>query len=331
VVKEKNYVRANTTAQNNKRPSLREVKLIIRSVFAVIFFILGFNLSKSTFFMELPFFGVHTLLEVLISVAAAFIGFFVLPLLLVKAKYWIENLINKTVSDIVSNFWEQQSKKINEARKEKQKRKSEEQAEKVKINLLNSLVLDTSVLVDGRILEMVKTGFMDKVLIVPQNVIEELQLISDSKDKVKRQRGRRGLDVVKDLKKVAEVLIPEIKTKGKGVDGDLVEYCKTHKIPLMTLDFNLNKVAGVTGIKVLNINDLVNILKTVMLPGEDIKIKIIQQGKEKEQGIGYLSDGTMIVVEKAKEMVGQEVEARVHKVIQSSAGRIIFCNLSSQE
>jgi uncharacterized protein YacL len=164
-------------------------------------------------------------------------------------------------------------------------------------------------------------------LIVSQNVIHELQVIADSKDHVKRQRGRRGLDIAREVKKLAKVLMPEIRTKDKEVDKQLVYFCKEHKLKLMTLDFNLNKVASVAGIKVLNINDLVNALKTVLLPGEAMKVKIIQEGKEKQQGIGYLPDGTMVVVEEAKTRVGEEIDAKVIKTIQSSAGRIIFCDL----
>lgn len=326
MAKRKTYVRNNTHAPT-KKPSLSEVKFVLRAIFAVLFFVLGFNLSRSAFFMQRPFFGVHTLIEVLISTAAAFIGFYFLPLFFVHSRHWAEDLIYKTVSDIVTNFWEQQSQKLQEARRAKREQKAQIEAEKVKNNLQASVVIDTSVLVDGRILDIVRTGFLDKTLIIPQNVIEELQLISDSKDKLKRQRGRRGLDIVHELKKVTQIAMPELKTKGKGVDADLVDYAKITKLPLMTLDFNLNKVASVAGVKVLNINDLVNCLKTVMLPGEEIKLKIIQEGKEKEQGIGYLADGTMIVVDSAKELVGQEVSAKVHKVIQSSAGRIIFCVL----
>lgn len=330
VVNAKSYAKNTKAAQKLNKPSSKEVGLAVRIAFTVTFFILGFNLSRSAFFMELPFFGYHTLLEILISSLAAVFGFYVFPFLLVQAWYSIQILIENTVSDIVSSFWEQQSKRLQEARREKEKRKAEEEALKVKHNYENAVVLDTSVLIDGRILDITKTGFLDKVLIVPQYVITELQTVADSKDKVKRQRGRRGLDIVRDLKRLTEVIIPEVKSKGKSVDQDLVNYAKTYKVKLMTMDFNLNKVATVAGVKVLNINDLLNALKTVMLPGEDIKIKIIQEGKEKEQGIGYLPDGTMIVVEKAKFLVGQEVSARVSKVIQSSAGRMIFCNLSPE-
>lgn len=310
-------------------PQLREFNIIARVAFAVIFFILGFNLSRTAFFTELPFWGYHTVWETLISAAAALIGFYIFPLFIISARYWVEATINKVVHDIVVDFWEQQSKKIQEARREKQKKKNEEEQNKRRSELDNSVLLDTSVLVDGRVLDIVKTGFVDNRLIVLQAVLDELQTIADSKDKLKRQRGRRGLDIAKELKKHTKVIIPEVKVNGKGVDAKLVSFAKEHKIKLMTMDFNLNKVAQVAGVKTLNLNDLINGLKTIMLPGEPIRIKIQQEGKEKEQGVGYLPDGTMIVVEGAKHLVGYEVEAIVSKIIQSSAGRIIFSKLNS--
>lgn len=234
------------------------------------------------------------------------------------------------VNEIVANFWDQQSRKIQEARREKQKKKVEEEDSKRKSDWEHAIVLDTSVLVDGRVIDIVKTGFLDHRLIIIQAVLDELQAIADSKDKLKRQRGRRGLDIAKELKKHSKVIIPDIGANGKGVDAKLVSFAKEHKLKLMTMDFNLNKVAQVSGVKTLNLNDLINGLKTVMLPGESIRIKIVQQGKEKEQGIGYLPDGTMIIVEGAKERVGEEIDAIVSKIIQSSAGRIIFSKTVEQ-
>ena len=227
----------------------------------------------------------------------------------------------------MTNFWEQQSRKIQEARREKQKKKVEEEDSKRKSDWEHAVVLDTSVLVDGRVIDVVKTGFLDHRLIVIQAVLDELQTIADSKDKLKRQRGRHGLDVARELKKHSKVVIPDISANGKGVDAKLVSFAKEHRLKLMTMDFNLNKVAQVAGVKTLNLNDLINGLKTIMLPGEVIKIKVVQQGKEKEQGIGYLPDGTMIIIEGAKDRVGDEVDATVSKIIQSSAGRIIFSKL----
>ena len=281
--------------------------------------------------MELPVFGYHTVWEFLISAAAGFIGFYVFPLFLISAQYWIEATIKKVVNEIVTNFWEQQSRKIQEARREKQRKKTEEEELKRKTEWDHAVVLDTSVLVDGRIIDIVKTGFLDYRLIIIQAVLDELQTIADSKDRLKRQRGRRGLDIARELKKHSKVIIPDVGANGKGVDAKLVSFAKEHKLKLMTMDFNLNKVAQVSGVKTLNLNDLIKGLKTIMLPGESIRIKIVQQGKEKEQGIGYLPDGTMIIVEGAKERVGDEIEAVVSKIIQSSAGRIIFSKTVEQQ
>lgn len=278
--------------------------------------------------MELPFFGYHTFLEVLISAVAALIGFYVFPLFLISAKYWTEATIRKVVSEIVANFWDQQSRKIQEARREKQRKKVDEETARRREELEHAIVLDTSVLIDGRILDVVKTGFLDNRFVILQEVLDELQTIADNKDKLKRQRGRRGLDIAKDLKRHGRVVIPELRSNGRGVDAKLVSFAKQHKLRLMTMDFNLNKVAQVAGVRTLNLNDLINSLKTIMLPGESIRIKILQEGKEKEQGVGYLPDGTMIVVEGAKGHVGREIEAVVSKIIQSSAGKIIFSKMS---
>ncbi|GIW69802.1 MAG: hypothetical protein KatS3mg101_0549 [Patescibacteria group bacterium] len=278
--------------------------------------------------MELPFFGYHNFLEVLVSAVSALVGFYVFPLFLISAKYWTEATIRKVVNEIVTNFWEQQSRRIQDARREKQRRKIEEDSAKRRAELEHAIVLDTSVLVDGRIMDIVKTGFLDNRFVILQEVLDELQTIADSKDKIKRQRGRRGLDIAKDLKRHGRVIVPEMKSNGRGVDAKLVSFAKQHRLRLMTMDFNLNKVAQVAGVRTLNLNDLINSLKTVMLPGEAIRVMVLQEGKEKEQGLGYLPDGTMIVVEGAKKHLGSEVEAVVSKVIQSSAGKIIFSKIS---
>jgi uncharacterized protein YacL len=306
-------------------PAKPVTNIVWRIISCVSFFILGFNLSMTAFFSELPWFGYHTILEVLLSSITGLFGYFIFPSLLSKLKNWLEALIRETVRSIVASFWEQQSKKIQEARREKQKKKAETETQILKKEFENAVLLDTSVLVDGRIIDLLKTGFLNGPFIIPQNVIHELQTIADSKDAIKRQRGRRGLDTARDVRKTVKVLMPEIRSKDKEVDRQLVVFAKENKLKLMTLDFNLNKVAAVSGIKVLNINDLVNALKTVLLPGEAMRIKIIQQGKEKQQGIGYLPDGIMVIVEDARTRVGEEIDVKVVKTIQSSAGRIIFC------
>ncbi|MBW6441955.1 PIN/TRAM domain-containing protein, partial [Patescibacteria group bacterium] len=311
-----------------KRPSLKETKIVARIIYAVIFFVLGFMIFRDIFFKELPFFGYHTVAEVLGGIGFAAFGFFIFPLILMYVKYWIEALVVAAVSKVVSDFWDLQSKRIQQARREKQRLKADEKSIREKQEMENAILLDTSILIDGRILDVVKAGFLDRPFVVTHNVMNELQKLADNKNKVKRSRGRMGLDVIKELKKKTNVIVPDIKTKDKDVDSTLVEYAKEKKIRLMTLDFNLNKVAKVSGISVLNINDLVNALKTVLLPGEKFKVKIVQEGKEKKQGIGYLTDGTMVIVEEGIEKVGEEVEAVVIKVIQSSAGKIIFSEVA---
>ncbi len=311
-----------------KKPSLKESKVVSRIIYSVVFFVLGFIVFRNLFFVELPFFGYHTAAEILGGVGFAAFGFFIFPLILMYVKYWIEALIVAAVSKIVSDFWEQQSKRIQQARREKQRLKADEQSIREKQELENAILLDTSVLIDGRVLDIVKSGFLDRPFVVTQNVMNELQVLADNKNKVKRSRGRMGLDVVKELKKRTNVIVPDMKTKDKDVDSTLIEYAKGKKIRLMTMDFNLNKVAKVSGITVLNINDLVNALKTVLLPGERFTVKIVQEGKEKKQGIGYLNDGTMVIVEDGIEKVGQDVEAVVIKVIQSSAGKIVFSEVA---
>jgi len=306
------------------KPSLKETNIIVRIVYALVFFGLGFNFSRVLFYKDFPFFGYHTFLEVLAGLIAAAFGFFVFAIIFMKIKYWLESVMSSVISRIVDDFWDQQSKRIQQARRDKQRLKADEKSIREKQELESAIILDTSVLIDGRVLDVVKAGFLDRTFVVAQNVLNELQNLSDSKNKVKRTRGRMGLDVVKELKKRTNVVVPEIKTKEKEVDTILVNYAKEKKLRLMTLDFNLNKVAKVSGISVLNLNDLVNALKTVLLPGEKFKVKIVQAGKEKKQGIGYLNDGTMVVVENGVEKVGEEVDAVVIKVIQSSAGKIIF-------
>jgi uncharacterized protein YacL len=309
-------------------PSPDQVNVLFRFTIAVLLAILSFNISSSDFFSEYPLFGIDYLGQALLAAVAVLLGYFTIPSLLLIAKGWVEQLIIKTVTDIVTNFWEQQSKRIQDARRDRQRQRSRAKADKLKQEIKDGILLDTSMLVDGRILDMVKIGFLDNVLIVPNKVVDELHALSDSKDNLKRQKGRRGLDVLKDLKKATKIVLPSLKGKKTEVDKALVRFAKNNKVRLMTLDYNLNKVAEVDGVKVLNLNELVNSLKTVLLPGEEIELKIVQEGKERKQGVGYLGDGTMVVVENAKDKIEKKVKAKVHKVIQSPAGRIIFCKLA---
>ncbi len=188
-------------------------------------------------------------------------------------------------------------------------------------------LLDTSAIIDGRIADMAETGFLDGPLLVPGFVLEELQLVADSTDGGKRQRGRRGLDVLQRMQQnpVLGIQILEEDVPGvRAVDLKLIELGKKHDAKIVTNDFNLNKVAQLHGVKVLNINDLANALKPVVLPGEKMNLYILKEGKEYNQGIGYLDDGTMVVVDNARKMIGKCIEVSVTSVLQTASGKMIF-------
>jgi uncharacterized protein YacL len=195
---------------------------------------------------------------------------------------------------------------------------------------LRPLVLDTSVIIDGRIADISQTKLFDAPLIVPRFVLNELQLIADSGDKMKRNRGRRGLDMLNRLQTspAVEVVIDDTPPPGldakADVDHKLVAFSKNCDGRLVTNDYNLNKVAQLRGVDVININDLANALKTVVLPGEQMHIRVMKHGEEAQQGIGYLDDGTMVVVEDARNKVGENIILTVTSALQTSAGRMVF-------
>lgn len=188
-------------------------------------------------------------------------------------------------------------------------------------------ILDTSVIIDGRIADICKTGFVEGTLVIPEFVLEELQHIADSSDLLKRNRGRRGLDILNKIQKEldVEVLIYEGDFEDiSEVDTKLVKLAKLLQGKVVTNDFNLNKVCELQGVPVLNINDLANAVKPVVLPGEEIWVQVIKDGKEHGQGVAYLDDGTMIVVEGGGDFIGRTIEVLVTSVLQTSAGRMIF-------
>lgn len=191
-------------------------------------------------------------------------------------------------------------------------------------------LLDTSVIIDGRILDIYKTRFLDSKIVIPRFVLKELQQIADSTDPIKRQRGRRGLDILHALQKevVQDITVNEEDfTEIAEVDAKLVKLAKLVEAKILTVDFNLNRIATFQGVRVLNINELANVLKPVVFPGEELHIKLIKEGKEYNQAIGYLDDGTMVVVEDARRMLGQDVKVAVTSVLQTQAGRMIFTKL----
>jgi len=188
-------------------------------------------------------------------------------------------------------------------------------------------LLDTSVIIDGRIADIVATGFLGPVLVIPQFVLHELQLVADSADGSKRNRGRRGLDILKKLQGQAglEVRIEERDYEAiREVDDKLIELAKATGAKIVTNDFNLNKVAQLHGVAVLNINELANALKPVVLPGETMKVFIQKEGKEPQQGVAYLDDGTMVVVDNARRQIAKTLDITVTSVLQTTAGKMIF-------
>jgi uncharacterized protein YacL len=189
------------------------------------------------------------------------------------------------------------------------------------------LLMDTSVIIDGRIADVARTGFLPGTLTVPRFVLNELQYIADSADAMRRNRGRRGLELLNRLQTEGDVaieFIDEDPSDAQQVDDKLISLALAKGAAIVTNDYNLNRVARLQGVKILNVNELANAVKAVFLPGEEIPIKIIQEGKEIGQGVGYLEDGTMVVVENGRRFINQEILVQVTKVLQTNAGRLIF-------
>lgn len=194
------------------------------------------------------------------------------------------------------------------------------------VALTKPLILDTSAIIDGRILDIAKTGFLNGLILLPRFVLTELQQVADSKDDLKRARGRRGFEMMENLKKLKglRVEIWDKQHSGQTVDEKLLNLAKSLHGKIVTTDFNLNKVASVVNVAVLNVNDLANALKTTTLPGESLEIKIVHVGKDPKQGVGYLPDGTMVVVANGADLIGQTVKAEVTKNLQIPQGKMIF-------
>jgi uncharacterized protein YacL len=188
-------------------------------------------------------------------------------------------------------------------------------------------ILDTSVIIDGRIADIAETGFLDGVIVLPQFVLRELQLVADSADSMKRNRGRRGLDILQRIQKMPELNVQILEDDFpniRDVDMKLIELAKAYDCKIVTNDFNLNKVAQLHGVEVLNINELANALKPIVLPGETMRVFILKEGKEYNQGVAYLDDGTMVVVDNAKRLISKTIDISVTSVLQTTAGKMIF-------
>ncbi len=203
----------------------------------------------------------------------------------------------------------------------------EDKGEKTGLQDTRRILVDTSAIIDGRIADIARTGFIPGRLLIPRFVLNELQYVSDSADNLRRQRGRRGIEVLADLQKdpVIPVTITDIDVEGvREVDDRLVVLARQLSCPILTNDYNLNRVAELQGVSVLNINELANAVKAILIPGETLEMKIIQEGKEYGQGVGYMEDGTMVVVENGQKFIGKTIKISVTKVLQTAAGRMIF-------
>ncbi|MGA2489578.1 MAG: PIN domain-containing protein [Anaerolineales bacterium] len=197
-----------------------------------------------------------------------------------------------------------------------------------------TILLDTSVIIDGRVADIAKTGFLSGTLLIPRFVLNELQYIADSPDGLRRARGRRGMEVLSELQKASSVLvrISDIDVDGvREVDDKLVILARQMKCPILTNDYNLNRIAELQGVFILNINELANAIKSVVLPGELMEVNVIQEGKEVNQGVGYMDDGTMVVVENGNKYLNQQIHVTVTKVLQTAAGRMIFARPEGKE
>ncbi|MBI2600332.1 TRAM domain-containing protein [Candidatus Daviesbacteria bacterium] len=194
------------------------------------------------------------------------------------------------------------------------------------IAITKPLIVDTSAIIDARILDIAKAGFVSGLVLIPQFVLTELQQVADSSDELKRMRGRKGFEVIEDLKKLKSLRVEiwDKEVAAKQVDDKLLKLAKSLSGKIITTDFNLNRLASISGVSVLNVNDLANAVKTIAIPGEKISIKIVHIGKDQNQGVGYLQDGTMVVVSDSADNIGKTVQVEVTKSLQIPAGRMVF-------
>lgn len=294
------------------------IKMVLRLILALIF------ATNTAIFSQLipPLTGVNPfVIRVLLTLLAAFVGFAVFP----DVARYLRVIIMTFFNFVVHRLSTEVSSQLLKFPRPSFPFHPTPQVGSVA--LTKPLILDTSSIIDGRILDIARTGFVAGLILIPGFVLTELQQVADSSDDLKRQRARRGFEVIEELKKLKSIKV-EIWDKdqsGKGVDEKLISLGKSLHAKIATSDFNLNKVASVSGVGVLNVNELANALKSIALPGEVLKIKIMHLGKEPSQGIGYLDDGTMVVVESGADLIGQTAEVKVTKALQIPAGRMIFC------
>lgn len=294
------------------------LRLILRLILAFTFATFAAIYSQ----LIPPIFGEKSfIIRVLLTLAAALLGYIVFPPIaksIIVITMRIFNFALHRVSSEISNSMVRFGRSSSPF--------THQTPQVGSVSLTKPLILDTSSIIDGRILDIAKVGFVSGLILVPKFVLVELQQVADSSDDLKRGRGRKGFETIEKLKEVKGIKV-EVWDKdqsGKAVDEKLMNLAKSLHGKIITTDFNLNKVASVSNIAVLNVNELSNAVKTISLPGEEIEVKIVHLGKDKTQGVGYLDDGTMVVVTEVAEKIGQKLAVEVTKNIQTPAGRMIF-------
>ena len=305
------------------------LQFVFHVLLGVSFGMLGYFLSASLPDIENT--GISIAVKLAVSLASGAIGVFIVPIVSKWVRDWSGILARRIAKEVISQLRLPDFRNMRQFPSRIGKTDTKKKEEKA---YDNPIVVDTSALIDGRVADVVENGFLYGTLIVPRLVLLELQHIADAANDLRRGKGRRGLDILDKIRKSKQVKVVIYKNgeiEGKSTDEKLLTIAKSFKAKIMTTDFNLNKVATVSGIKTLNINELVNSLKTTLLPGEPLTVKVIQAGKEKSQGVGYLEDGTMIVVENGARYSGQEVQTKVMRVLQTAAGRMIFVQTASEE
>ena len=303
-------------------------QLVSRVVLAVVFAAIGYFASDR--FIKVDESQTQMGVTAIIMIASGAFGVFLVPMLSRWVRDWSSVFAQRVASEVISQLRLPNLSRVRDlsTRIGRQNNKKKKEAPYV-----NPILVDTSSLIDGRVADVVESGFLYGTLVVPRFILSELQHIADASNALRRGKGRRGLDILEKMKKSKQVkttIYSGDDPQGKNIDEKLLNLAKTLKGKVLTTDFNLNKVATVSGIKILNINELVNQLKTTLLPGEQLQVKVIQEGKEKTQGVGYLNDGTMIVVEGGAGKIGKIINTTVLRVLQTAAGRMIFVQAESE-
>jgi uncharacterized protein YacL len=289
-------------------------QVALRVIIGVIFAGLGYFLADRLL-SPISVLGSTVFIPTIVAFALGAIGVFLIPAVTTLSRRFFFNFVRLLAREILAQIRFPRIGRVELGRRESK-------------TVSNQMILDTSAIIDGRIAEIAKTGFLDGTIIIPRFILGELQHIADSADSLRRGRGRRGFEVIEELKRVGDGLKVTISDldfpKTRKADDKLVQLGRKLRAKVVTTDYNLNKVARISGVRILNVNELANSIKTVLLPGETISVKIIQEGKERDQGVGYMPDGTMIVVEGGNKLIGQSIDVEVARVFQTVAGRMVF-------